>query len=431
MQVPGTGEEAGLMPEKLENEFSVYEDIRQKLIDRGIPAEQIAFIHDANTEVKKKELFAKVRSGQVRVLMGSTAKMGAGTNVQNRLSALQDVDCPWRPGDLEQRAGRIIRQGNNNPDVQIFRYVTEGTFDAYLWQTVENKQKFISQIMTSKSPVRSCEDVDETALSYAEIKALCAGDPRIREKMDLDVDVAKLRLLKADHQTKHFKLEDQLLKYFPQEIEKHKGYIDGFQKDLQTLSQHPLPEEDFVGMEVKGDHLIDKDNAGAAILEACKSLKGSKEEEIGSYRGFSMHLMYDSFSNQFILTLRGEMSHRVELGTDAKGNLTRIENALNNIPKRLATVEAQLDALVQQQSIAEVEVTKPFPQEEELKTKSARLAELDACLNIDGRPEPTAVMDDQADEIAEKRPPRTLSESLRLPCQPGENKSKKDRTEVR
>ena len=431
VQVPGTGEEAGLIPEKPENEFSVYEDIRQKLIDRGIPAEQIAFIHDANTEVKKKELFAKVRSGQVRVLMGSTAKMGAGTNVQNRLIALHDVDCPWRPGDLEQRAGRIIRQGNSNPDVQIFRYVTEGTFDAYLWQTVESKQKFISQIMTSKSPVRSCEDVDETALSYAEIKALCAGDPRIREKMDLDVDVAKLRLLKADHQTKHFKLEDQLLKYFPQEIEKHKGYIDGFQKDLQTLSQHPLPEEDFVGMEVKGDHLIDKDNAGAAILEACKSLKGSKEEEIGSYRGFSMHLMYDSFSNQFILTLRGEMSHRVELGTDAKGNLTRIENALGNIPKRLATVEAQLDALVQQQSIAEVEVTKPFPQEAELKAKSARLAELDSCLNIDGRPEPAAVMDDQVEEIAEKRLPKSLSESLRVPCQPGENKSKKDRTEVR
>ena len=249
--------------------------------------------------------------------------------------------------------------------------------------------------------------------------------------MDLDVDVAKLRLLKADHQTKHFKLEDQLLKYFPQEIEKHKGYIDGFQKDLQTLSQHPLPEEDFVGMEVKGDHLIDKDNAGAAILEACKSLKGSKEEEIGSYRGFSMHLMYDSFSNQFILTLRGEMSHRVELGTDAKGNLTRIENALNNIPKRLATVEAQLDALVQQQSIAEVEVTKPFPQEAELKAKSARLAELDSCLNIDGRPEPAALMDDQAEEIAEKRLPKSLSENLRVPCQPGENKSKKDRTEVR
>ena len=315
--------------------------------------------------------------------MGSTAKMGAGTNVQDRLVALHDVDCPWRPGDLEQRAGRIVRQGNMNPEVQIFRYVTEGTFDAYLWQTVENKQKFISQIMTSKSPVRSCEDVDETALSYAEIKALCAGDPRIKEKMDLDVDVARLRLMKADHQSKQFRLEDQLLWYFPQEIEKNNGFIAGFQKDLETLEAHPLPEKNFVGMEVRGDHLTDRDNAGAAILEACKDAVSGKTMTLGSYRGFRMTLDYEPFGNQYILTLRGEMSHRVELGTDARGNLTRIENVLSGITGRMEACRAQTDNLRQQMAAAKLEVGTPFPQEAELRTKTARLAELDAELNID------------------------------------------------
>ena len=236
--------------------FTIYEDIRQKLIAQGMPADQIAFIHDANTEVRKKELFAKVRTGQVRVLLGSTAKMGAGTNVQDRLVALHDLDCPWRPGDLAQRKGRIERQGNSNPLVHVYRYVTEGTFDAYLWQTVENKQKFISQIMTSKSPVRSCDDVDETALSFAEIKALCAGDPRIKERMDLDVEVSKLKLMKADHQSKQYRLEDQLLKYFPEEIEKHKGFIQGFEADLETLAAHPHPEDGFAGMEIRGDMIF-------------------------------------------------------------------------------------------------------------------------------------------------------------------------------
>jgi len=363
--------------------FNIYDDIRSKLIVRGVPPEEIAFIHDANTEIKKKELFAKVRSGQVRVLMGSTAKMGAGTNVQDRLVALHDVDCPWRPGDLEQRAGRIVRQGNMNPEVQIFRYVTEGTFDAYLWQTVENKQKFISQIMTSKSPVRSCEDVDETALSYAEIKALCAGDPRIKEKMDLDVDVARLRLMKADHQSKQFRLEDQLLRYFPQEIEKNNGSIAGFQKDLETLAAHPLPEKNFVGMEVRGDHLTDRDNAGAAILEACKDAVADKTMLLGSYRGFKMTLDYEPFGNQYILTLRGEMSHRVDLGTDARGNLTRIENVLSGITGRMEACRAQTDNLRQQMAAAKLEVGTPFPQEAELREKSARLAELDAELNMD------------------------------------------------
>ena len=302
--------------------FTIYDDIREKLVARGIPREQIAFIHEANTEVRKKELFAKVRSGQVRVLMGSTFKMGAGMNVQDRLVALHDLDCPWRPGDLEQRSGRIIRQGNRNKEVHIYRYVTESTFDAYLWQTVENKQKFISQIMTSKSPVRSCEDIDEAALSYAEIKALCAGDERIREKMDLDVDVARLRLMKANHQSQQYRLEDNILRHFPAQIEENKGFLSGFEADMRTLEAHPHPKDGFAGMEVKGDLLTDKDNAGAAILEAFKDAKGLEPVPIGSYRGFSMSLTVENFGKDFILTLKGRMSHRVELGKDARATLS-------------------------------------------------------------------------------------------------------------
>ena len=281
------------LPEQ-EPAFTVYNDIRQKLIVQGMPADQIAFIHEANTEVRKKELFSKVRTGQVRVLMGSTAKMGAGTNVQDRLVALHDLDCPWRPGDLAQRKGRIERQGNQNPLVHVYRYVTEGTFDAYLWQTVENKQKFISQIMTSKSPVRSCDDVDETALSFAEIKALCAGDPRIKERMDLDVEVSRLKLMKADHQSKQYRLEDQLLKYFPEEIEKHKGFIKGFESDLEVLAVHPHPEDGFAGMEIRDDLLTDKENAGAALLDACKEVKTSDPVQIGSYRGYAMSVEFSA-----------------------------------------------------------------------------------------------------------------------------------------
>ncbi len=364
-------------------DFNVYDDIRKKLIALGVPPEEIAFIHEAGTEAKKKELFAKVRSGQVRVLLGSTAKMGAGTNVQDRLIAQHDLDCPWRPGDLEQRAGRIVRQGNRNKDVTIYRYVTEGTFDAYLWQTVENKQKFISQIMTSKSPVRSCDDVDETALSYAEIKALCAGDPRIKEKMDLDVDVAKLRLMKADHQSKQFKLEDRLLRYFPQEIEQQNAFIAGFKKDMETVANHPLPEKDFIGMEIKGELIMDKEAAGNTIIEACKRAVSGKTMNLGDYRGFTMLLDYDPFSKDYLLTLRGAMSHRVELGADARGNIVRIDNALNSIEKRLALAQDQLTNLQDQMAAAKVEVGQPFPYEDELKQKSSRLAELDAELNLD------------------------------------------------
>ena len=375
--------EGSLFSAAKNNDFSVYEDIRDKLIARGVPREEIAFIHDADTETKKKELFAKVRSGQVRVLLGSTAKMGAGTNVQDRLIASHDLDCPWRPGDLEQRAGRIVRQGNMNPKVHIYRYVTEGSFDSYLWQTVENKQRFISQIMTSKSPVRSCEDVDETALSYAEIKALCAGDDRIKEKMALDVDVARLRLMKADHQSNQYRLEDKLLKQFPREIEQNRGFLIGLQKDQDTVAAHSLPEKDFVGITILGKDYTDKEKAGEAILEACKSVKSDQELGIGEYRGFLMYLMYNPIGNQYILSLKGEMSHPVELGPNAAGNMTRIENALANIPKRMETIEAKLENLNQQMAIARSELGKPFPQEAELKHKSARLAELDASLNMD------------------------------------------------
>lgn len=366
--------------------FNVYDDIRARLIAQGIPQEQIAFIHEANTEVRKKELFAKVRSGQVRVLMGSTAKMGAGTNVQDRLAASHDLDCPWRPGDLEQRAGRIVRQGNRNKDVYIYRYVTEATFDAYLWQTVENKQKFISQIMTSKSPVRACDDVDETALSYAEIKALCAGDPRIREKMDLDVDVARLRLMKADHQSQQYRLEDQLLKVFPRQLEQDAQLLEGFAQDRATLAAHPEPEAEFGGLTVRGSFIEDKETAGKAILAACKEAAQVNPVEFGAYRGLTMSVQFDSFANKFRLTLRGAVSHVMEVGSDARGNITRLTNLIQTLPDRMAKVQARLDATKQQVAAAKAELGKPFPQEEELKTKSARLAELDAELNMDQRP---------------------------------------------
>ena len=381
-------ESAISLEESAETPFTVYEDVRQKLIDAGMPPEQIAFIHDANTEVKKRELFAKVRSGQVRVLMGSTAKMGAGTNVQDRLVALHDLDCPWRPRDLTQRKGRIERQGNQNKLVHVCRYVTEGTFDAYLWQTVENKQKFISQIMTSKSPVRSCEDVDATALSFAEIKALCAGDPRIKERMDLDIEVSKLKIMKADHNSKQFRLEDSLLKYFPEKIEEHKGFVRGLDADMQTLAAHPLPAEGFVGMEIRGDRLTDKENAGAALLDTCKEVKGKDPVQIGSYRGFTMSVAFDSMWKTYTLTLKGQMTHRVELGSDARGNLVRIENALDKMPERLRSVQEQLENLYNQQAAAKAEVGKPFPQEQELAVKTARLIELDMELNLDGKGQP-------------------------------------------
>ena len=407
--------------------FSVYDDIRSKLVALGIPREQIAYIHEANTEVRKKELFAKVRSGQVRVLMGSTFKMGAGMNVQDRLIALHDLDCPWRPGDLEQRGGRIIRQGNRNKEVHIYRYVTEGTFDAYLWQTIENKQRFISQIMTSKSPVRSCEDIDETALSYAEIKALCAGDERIKEKMDLDVDVARLRLMRASHQSQQYKLEDNLLRYFPEQIEAAKNAIAGLETDMQTVAAHPHPTDGFAGMEVKGDLLTDKDNAGAALLEAFKEVKDSEPVPVGSYRGFQTALTAEGFYMDCILTLKGQMSHRVELGKDARGNLTRIDNVLNAIPARLNSQKVYLENLYAQMEAAKTELGKPFPQEEELRVKSARLAELNAELNIDDKM-PMERLAGDTDAVAKSTRPSIL-QKLRAPL-PEQTNSKPKHKEM-
>ena len=420
------GLEEAIQLDEPEPAFTIYEDIRQKLIAQGMPAEQIAFIHEANTEVRKKELFSKVRTGQVRVLLGSTAKMGAGTNVQDRLVALHDLDCPWRPGDLAQRKGRIERQGNQNPLVHVYRYVTEGTFDAYLWQTVENKQKFISQIMTSKSPVRSCDDVDETALSFAEIKALCAGDPRIKERMDLDVEVAKLKLMKADHQSKQYRLEDQLLKYFPQEIETNKGYIQGFEADLETLATHPHPADGFAGMEIRGDVLTDKENAGAALLDACKEVKTSDPVQIGSYRGFTMSVEFQAWKQEYTLLLKGQMTHRATLGTDPRGNLTRIDNALAQMPQRLEAVKNQLENLYQQQAAAKEEVGKPFPFEDDLRVKSARLVELDTLLNIDGKGHA------QPETVVAKSARPSVLDSLKRPVPPrSPEKKPKQHEEVR
>lgn len=361
--------------------FNVYDDIRDKLVASGIPKEEIQFIHDADTEIKKKDLFAKVRSGQVRVLFGSTQKLGAGTNVQDRLIALHDLDAPWRPGDLEQRAGRIVRQGNMNPDVHIYRYVTEKSFDSYLWQTIENKQRFISQIMSSKSPVRACDDVDETALSYAEIKALCAGDPRIKEKMDLDIEVAKLRLMKADYQSNQFKLEDQILKQYPEEIRQAQERAKGYRADMALLEAHPLPKDGFVGMAIKGKRIVDKEAAGKMLLEACRL--SPHDMELGEYRGMKMTVDYDSYRQEVKLVLRGEMSHTVTMGTDVYGNLTRIENALANMPQKLEKAEERIAELERQTEQAKAELGKPFAQEKALEAKAARLAELNAALNID------------------------------------------------
>ena len=367
---------------------NIYDDIRQKLIAGGMAPEQIAFIHSANSDVQKKELFAKVRSGQVRVLIGSTQKMGAGTNIQNRLIALHDVDCPWRPRDLAQRAGRIVRRGNENPKVHIYRYVTESTFDSYLWQTIESKQKFISQIMTSKSPVRSCEDVDETVLSFAEIKALCAGDPRIKARMDLDLEVSKLKIMKADYKSKQYRMEDDVLKYLPEQIKEAQGFITGIETDIQTLKQNMRSDGAFSGMVINGMTYTDKEKAGTALIDACKDVASADPVEIGSYLGFKMSVKFSSFT--YKLVLKGAVSYQVELGDDVFGNITRINNALGKIEDQLGAHKVKLDNLQQQMDAAQAELNKPFQYEAELKEKSARLAELDALLNIGGKQQETA-----------------------------------------
>ena len=369
-----------------DGKFNVYDDLRKKLIEKGIPAEEIAYIHTAETEAKKKELFGKVRSGQIRVLLGSTQKMGAGTNVQTKLVALHHLDCPWRPSDLQQREGRIIRQGNENPEVDIYTYVTENTFDSYLYQLVEGKQKFIGQIMTSKSPVRSAEDIDETALSYAEIKALCAGNPHIKEKMDLDIDVSRLKLLKANHLSQRYALEDQIIKEFPQKIKSLEQRIEGYTADMAQLAQNTLPNEDgFSPMIMAGGTVTDKKAAGEAIIGLCKSMTNPDPIHIGEYRGFDMELFFDSFSREYKITLKHELRHTVTLGTDIFGNIQRLDNALNSFQEKLTACEAQLENTKVQLENAKLEVQKPFPQEEELKTKTARLNELNAMLNLDKR----------------------------------------------
>ena len=388
---------------KNDGNFNVYDDIRKKLISAGVPENEIEFIHNADTEAKKAALFSKVRSGQVRVLLGSTAKMGAGTNVQSRLVAVHHLDVGWKPSDMTQRNGRIIRQGNMNKEVKVFNYVTEGTFDSYLFQTLENKQRFISQIMTSKSPVRSCEDVDEQALSYAEIKALCAGNPLIKEKMDLDVQVAKLKVLKADHQSQKFRLQDKLLTKFPADIQETNAHIAGLKADAQLAAAHPQVQEGFCGMTIKGVTYDEKKTAGERLVLACSELPNAEEKVIGSYRGFELSLRFDTFRSEYQAILKGERRYPVALGTDPLGNIIRLDNSLNNFPERINSAENELATLHQQQAAAQIEVEKPFPQEEELTEKSARLAELNAQLDVDEKShEPE--QDEEEQEDAPRRP---------------------------
>ena len=406
---------------KDDGNFNVYEDIRKKLIAAGVPENEIEFIHNADTEAKKAALFSKVRSGDVRVLLGSTAKMGAGTNVQQRLVAVHHLDVGWKPSDMTQRNGRIIRQGNMNKEVKVFNYVTEGTFDSYLFQTLENKQRFISQIMTSKSPVRSCDDVDEQALSYAEIKALCAGNPLIKEKMDLDVQVAKLKVLKADHQSQKFRLEDKLLTKFPADIQETNAHIAGLKADAQLAAAHPQGKEEFCGMVIKGVAYDEKKTAGERLVLACSELPNAEEKVIGNYRGFELSLRFDAFRTEYQALLKGQRKYTVPLGTDPLGNIIRLDNSLNNFPERITAAENELTTLHQQQAAAQIEVEKPFPQEEELAEKSARLAELNAQLDVDEkqhdepeqeepkkedapRPSVLAALEDKADKVEPVKP---------------------------
>ena len=398
--------------------FNVYDDVRNKLVARGIPKEEIAFIHEYNTEAKKAELFAKVRAGQVRILMGSTPKLGAGTNVQDRLIALHHLDCPWKPSDLEQQEGRILRQGNQNDKVKIFRYVTENTFDAYMWQILENKQKFISQIMTSKSPVRACEDVDDTALSYAEIKALATGNPYIKEKMDLDVQVSKLKLLKANHTSQIYRLESDIAKNFPVQISALKERIAGMQIDSQIVKSVDLQDNDTFTMTVGNVLYEDKKEAGEALIAACAGLKTvSTGGKVGEYHGFTLSASYNMFSNAFELTVKGKCSYKLEIGKDPVGNMQRIHNTLSSIDRKLTESVQKLETVQQQLATAQEEVKKPFPKEAELNEKMERLSELNALLNMDEKGNETIMADedigreggstDSRDAVEEKELPET------------------------
>ena len=393
---------------KGDKSFNVYDDIRRKLEEKGVPNQEIAFIHEANTELKKAELFSKVRSGDVRFLLGSTAKMGAGTNVQDKLIALHHLDVPWRPSDIEQQEGRILRQGNQNPKVKIFRYVTEGTFDSYSWQVIENKQKFIGQIMTSKSPVRSCEDIDESALSYAEVKALATGNPYIKEKMDLDIQVSKLKLLKANHESQIYRLEDNITKNYPQRIADLTERAEGMEKDMARLQQNlPSDKEEFRA-KVGGTIYTDKKEAGTALINMCREIQSLREPvQVGFYSGFDMVIFHDHFSQRFIMNLQGAASHKLELGPDPLGNIVRMNHALELMPKQLEEIQTKLDTTKRQLESAKQEVTKPFAQEQELREKLDRLTALNTLLN----------MDEKGEEVVQKKDSRDneskMNESIR------------------
>ena len=388
---------------KNDGSFNVYDDVREKLVAKGIPREEIAFIHEAGTETKKAELFAKVRSGKVRILIGSTPKLGAGTNIQDRLIALHHLDCPWKPADLEQQEGRILRQGNQNQKVKIFRYVTENTFDAYMWQILENKQKFISQIMTSKSPVRACEDVDDAALSYAEIKALATGNPYIKEKMDLDIQVSKLKLMKANHTSQKYRLETDIAKNYPMQITAAKERLEGLKADAQAVK--PLLEngkEEF-SMTIGGKAYTDRKEAGTALIAACAGLKAVKTSgQVGEFYGFQMSAEFDSFNQKYMLTLKRQCSYKIEVGKDTLGNLQRISNALSGIERKEAETQQKLETLQQQLETAKEEVAKPFEKEQELAEKSERLAELNALLNMDEKGPAEALGAEEVTEAADQ-----------------------------
>ena len=394
---------------KNDGTFNVYEDIKNKLVEKGVPENEIAFIHSANTDTRKAELFAKVRSGQVRFLLGSTQKMGAGTNVQDRLIALHHLDVPWRPSDIEQQEGRILRQGNINPKVKIFRYVTENTFDSYSWQVIENKQKFISQIMTSKSPVRSCEDVDEAALTYAEVKALATGNPYIKEKMDLDIQVSKLKLMKANHTSQKYRLEDNIAKHYPQQIAILKERISGMEADIQTAKANlqrtgtsVADKEQFL-MKVGDKPYTDKKEAGTALVEMCREMKTvNVPATVGEYAGFQMAVSFDSFNHKFVMNLKGQLSHNLEIGSDPLGNIARINHALESMPKQLAEAQTKLENVEHQLETAKTEVNKPFAQEAELAQKQERLAALNALLNMDEKGGEALGMDDEPENIPEQ-----------------------------
>ena len=395
---------------KSEGIFSVYDDIRSKLVEMGVPENEIVYIHDAKTEAQKKDLFAKVRAGQVRVLLGSTQRMGAGTNCQQKLVALHHLDCPWRPADLQQREGRIIRQGNENAEVDIYSYVTEGTFDAYLYQLVERKQKFIAQIMTSKSPVRSAEDVDEQALSYAEIKALASGNPLIKEKMDLDIEVTKLKLLKSSHLSQRYSMEDAISKTFPKSIAETQERLAGYDADIAAVKEHTAPNADgFSPMTLAGKVYTEKKAAGAELLAMCQNMLTPEPTQVGSYRGLTLELSFDSFSQEYRLTMIGQLRHVVTLGTDVFGNIQRMDNLLESLPLKEQACREKLSDLHNQLETAKVEVLKPFPREEELQTKLARLEELNALLNMDKR-EPEVVAETEAPDNSQQSPTRKTTE---------------------